>query len=79
MSGAIGRSAGSAAVAVAEPVADAVAEPVPEPVPELFSTVGLPDARRVELWERHNTAALVRLDVRANGRPLQAQIGRAHV
>ena len=38
---------------------------------EVFSTVGLPDARRVELWERHNTAALVRLDVRANG-PLQA-------
>jgi hypothetical protein len=39
---------------------------------EVFSTVGLPDARRVELWERHNTAALVRLDVRANG-PLQAR------
>lgn len=39
---------------------------------EVFSTVGLPDARRVELWERHNKAALVRLDVRANG-PLQAR------
>jgi len=50
-------------------VAAAEAEQVPEP--EVFSTLGLPDARRVELWERHNTAALVRLDVRANG-PLQA-------
>ena len=39
---------------------------------EVFSTAGLPDARRVELWERHNTAALVRLDVHANG-PLRAQ------
>ena len=39
---------------------------------EVFSTVGLPDAHRVELWERHNTAALVRLDVRAN-RPLRAR------
>lgn len=38
---------------------------------EVFTTAGLPDAHRVELWERHNTAALVRLDVRANG-PLQA-------
>jgi AraC-like DNA-binding protein len=38
---------------------------------EVFSTVGLPDARRVELWERHNSAALVRLDVRAHS-PLQA-------
>ena len=50
-------------------VAAAEAERVPEP--EVFSTLGLPDARRVELWERHNTAALVSLDVRANG-PLQA-------
>jgi AraC-like DNA-binding protein len=47
----------------------AVAERVFEP--EVFSTLGLPEARRVELWERHNTAALVRLDVRANS-PLQA-------
>ena len=39
--------------------------------PEVFSTVGLPDARRVELWERHNSAALVRLEVRARS-PLQA-------
>jgi AraC-like DNA-binding protein len=39
--------------------------------PEVFSTIGLPNARRVELWERHNSAALVRLDVRARS-PLQA-------
>ena len=39
---------------------------------EVFSTAGLPDARRVELWERHNTAALVRLDVRSNS-PLRAR------
>ena len=37
----------------------------------MFSTVGVPDARRVELWERHNSAELVRLDVRARS-PLQA-------
>ena len=50
---------------------------VAEPVPEVFSTLGLPDARRVELWERHNTTALVRLDVRANG-PLSAREVTVH-
>jgi len=50
---------------------------VAEPVPEVFSTVGLPDARRVELWERHNTTALVRLDVHANG-PLSAREVTVH-
>lgn len=42
-----------------------------EPAPEVFSTVGLPASRRVELWEGHNAAALVRLDVHAIS-PLQA-------
>jgi len=31
--------------------------------PKAFSTVGLPAARRVEVWETHNAAALVGLDV----------------
>ena len=39
--------------------------------PDVFSTIGLPAARRVELWEQHNAAALVRLDVHAIS-PLQA-------
>jgi AraC-like DNA-binding protein len=33
--------------------------------PTIFSTVGLPTARRVELWETHNATALIGLDVRA--------------
>src|SRR6516225_291023 len=33
--------------------------------PTVFSTVGLPTARRVELWETHNATALIGLDVRA--------------
>jgi len=39
--------------------------------PGVFSTAGLPAARRVELWESHNAAALIGLDVRAPG-PLDA-------
>jgi AraC-like DNA-binding protein len=39
--------------------------------PSVFSTVGLPAARRVELWELHNASALIGLDVHANA-PLQA-------
>jgi AraC-like DNA-binding protein len=35
--------------------------------PEVFATSGVPDARRVELWESHNAAALIGLDVRAPG------------
>ena len=66
-----GSAGGSGSAAVVEAAAQTVAETAAGP--EVFSTVGLPDARRVELWERHNTAALVRLDVRANGRPLQAR------
>ena len=33
--------------------------------PKAFSTVGLPAARRVELWETHNATALIGLDVQA--------------
>jgi AraC-like DNA-binding protein len=39
--------------------------------PTVFSTVGLPAARRVELWESHNATALIGLDVRA-AEPLDA-------
>ena len=39
--------------------------------PRSFSTVGLPAARRVELWETHNASALIGLDVQA-GEPLVA-------
>ena len=34
--------------------------------PKAFSTVGLPAARQVELWETHNATALIGLDVRAS-------------
>ena len=34
--------------------------------PRSFSTVGLPAARRVELWETHNATALIGLDVQAS-------------
>ncbi|HEX4089376.1 MAG TPA: helix-turn-helix transcriptional regulator [Trebonia sp.] len=36
-----------------------------ELTPGVFSTSGLPAARRVELWESHNAAALIGLTVRA--------------
>jgi AraC-like DNA-binding protein len=39
--------------------------------PRVFSTAGLPAARRVELWESHNASALIGLDVRAAS-PLEA-------
>jgi len=38
---------------------------------KVFSTAGLPAARRIERWESHNAAALIGLDVRAAG-PLEA-------
>src|ERR1700689_1024940 len=38
-----------------------------ELTPEVFTTSGLPAARRVELWESHNAAALIGLAVRAPG------------
>ena len=34
-------------------------------VPTVFSTVGLPAARRIEFWEAHNANALIGLDVHA--------------
>jgi hypothetical protein len=37
----------------------------------VFSTAGLPAARRIERWESHNAAALIGLDVRAAS-PLEA-------
>jgi AraC-like DNA-binding protein len=37
----------------------------------VFSTAGLPEAQRVELWESHNASALIGLAVRAQ-RPLEA-------
>jgi AraC-like DNA-binding protein len=51
--------------------------------PTVFSTVGLPAARRVELWETHNASALIGLDVRASA-PLEAtelnvQLARVHL
>jgi AraC-like DNA-binding protein len=39
--------------------------------PTVFSTVGLPATRRVELWETHNATALIGLQVRT-ARPLEA-------
>jgi len=43
----------------------------PDLAPTVFSTAGLPAARRVELWETHNATALIGLDVDAT-EPLQA-------
>ena len=42
--------------------------------PRVFSTVGLPAARRVELWETHNTTALIGLDVRASDPLIAAEL-----
>lgn len=39
--------------------------------PTVFSTVGMPAARRVELWETHNATALIGLDVHTT-EPLEA-------
>jgi AraC-like DNA-binding protein len=36
-------------------------------VPKVFSTAGLPDARRIELWEQHNAAALIGLSCHPAG------------
>lgn len=48
------------------------ADPGPaDPAPAVFSTAGLAAPRRVELWEAHNAAALIGLDVHARG-PLDA-------
>jgi AraC-like DNA-binding protein len=40
---------------------------MPAPAPRVFSTAGLPDAQRIELWERHNAAALIGLSCQTTG------------
>ncbi len=39
----------------------------PVQVPRVFSTAGLPDVRRIELWEIHNAAALIGLSCHTTG------------
>jgi AraC-like DNA-binding protein len=51
--------------------------------PTVFSTAGLPDARRVELWETHNASVLVGLNIHAAA-PLEAtelnvQLSQVHL
>jgi AraC-like DNA-binding protein len=54
-----------------------------ELAPGIFSTSGLPTARRVELWESHNAAALIGLAVRApdslDAAELNVQLPRARL
>jgi AraC-like DNA-binding protein len=54
-----------------------------ELTPGIFSTSGLPAARRVELWESHNAAALIGLAVRApdslDASELNIQLPRARL
>jgi len=54
-----------------------------ELTPGIFSTSGLPAARRVELWESHNAAALIGLTVRApdslDAAELNVQLPRARL
>src|SRR5580692_9627510 len=54
-----------------------------ELTPEVFATSGLPAARRVELWESHNAAALIGLAVRApdslDASELNVQLARARL
>jgi AraC-like DNA-binding protein len=54
-----------------------------ERTPGVFSTSGLPAARRVELWESHNAAALIGLSVRASdsldAAELNVQLTRARL
>jgi AraC-like DNA-binding protein len=59
--------------------------PAPGRQPEIFSTAGLPDARRIELWESHNAAALIGLRCHTTGQPalvateLNMQLGQVHL
>jgi AraC-like DNA-binding protein len=54
-----------------------------ELTPGIFTTSGLPTARRVELWESHNAAALIGLTVRApdslDAAELNVQLPRARL
>jgi AraC-like DNA-binding protein len=51
--------------------------------PKVFSTVGLPAARRVELWETHNATALIALDVNTteslDATEINVQLPRIHL
>ena len=51
--------------------------------PKVFSTVGLPAARRVELWETHNATALIALDVNTteslDATEINVQLSRIHL
>jgi len=57
----------------------------PVQVPRVFSTVGLPDVRRIELWESHNAAALIGLSCHTTGpdsleaTELNLQIDQVHL
>lgn len=57
----------------------------PIQVPRIFSTVGLPDVRRIELWESHNAAALIGLSCHTaasdslEATELNVQTGRVHL
>ena len=54
-----------------------------ELTPGIFTTAGVPTARRVELWESHNAAALIGLTVRApdslDAAELNVQLPRARL
>jgi AraC-like DNA-binding protein len=59
---------GAAALPAAAPAARGGAA-----MPRVFTTVGLPAGRRIELWERHNAAALIGLSCHPAGPgPLEA-------
>ena len=51
--------------------------------PKVFSTVGLPATRRVELWETHNATALIALDVNTteslDATEINVQLPRVHL
>lgn len=54
-------------------------------VPRIFSTVGLPDMRRIELWESHHAAALIGLSCHTaasdslEATELNVQLGHVHL
>src|ERR1017187_10160682 len=54
-------------------------------MPRIFSTAGLPDVRRIELWERHNAAALIGLSCHTaasdslEATELNVQLGQVHL
>jgi AraC-like DNA-binding protein len=55
------------------------------PAPEIFSTAGLPDVRRIELWESHNSHQLIGLSCHTTGRDaleateLNVQLDQVHL